>query len=71
MKNKKIRTAGWLVVILGICLGILVGSCSVFEHQPVVMAPPSIPGATYVGMETCATCHEAEYKYFMQTYLSI
>ena len=64
MKSKKMRLAGWLVVLLGICLGIFVGSCSVFEHQPVVMTPPSIPGATYVGWETCAQCHEAEYEYF-------
>jgi len=64
MKSKKMRIAGWSIVLLGICLGIFVGSCSVFEHQPVVMTPPSIPGATYVGMETCAQCHEAEHEYF-------
>lgn len=64
MNRKRVRIAGWLAVLLCVGLGIFIGACSIFEHQPVVMTPPTIPGATYVGWETCATCHEAEYKYF-------
>jgi len=30
----------------------------------VVMTPPSIPGASYVGWETCADCHQKQYQYF-------
>jgi predicted CXXCH cytochrome family protein len=64
MEGKKARAIGWLAVVLCIVLGIFISACSIFEYEPVVMTPPSIPGATYVGWETCATCHEAEYKYF-------
>lgn len=31
-------------------------SCGTLQHA--IMAPPDIPGATFVGSETCATCHE-------------
>lgn len=40
-------------------------SCATVER--VVVAPPMIPGAKYVGMETCATCHEKEVKDFKLT----
>ena len=64
MKRKTVWVTGWLVTILFTGLGIFIGACSVFEYKPVVMTPPSIPGATYVGWKTCAGCHEDEYKYF-------
>src|SRR3989339_96209 len=64
MNKGKARIAGRLMVLLCIGLGVFVASCSMFERQPVVMTPPSIPGASYVGSETCATCHEEEHKYF-------
>jgi predicted CXXCH cytochrome family protein len=35
-----------------------------FKHAPVVMRPPSIPGAEYVGPEACVECHEEESRYF-------
>jgi predicted CXXCH cytochrome family protein len=34
-------------------------SCSSFEPSRAILAPPSIPGAEFVGSENCATCHEA------------
>lgn len=33
-------------------------SCSNFETNRTLLAPPSIPGAEFVGSEECATCHE-------------
>ena len=62
MKRKRPRIAGWL--LLCISLGIFIGACSIFKYEPVVMTPVSIPGAEYVGPDTCAECHEAEAKYF-------
>jgi predicted CXXCH cytochrome family protein len=38
-----------------------------FEYEHVVMTPLSMPGAEYVGAETCSGCHEEEYKYFKLT----
>jgi len=40
-------------------------SCATIDH--VVVAPPMIPGATYVGMDQCAVCHEKEVKDFKLT----
>ncbi len=37
-------------------------SCATIDR--VVVAPPLIPGAKYVGMETCAACHAKEFKDF-------
>ena len=33
-------------------------SCSSFESSRAIVAPPSIPGAEFVGSDECATCHE-------------
>ncbi|MFA6425257.1 MAG: cytochrome c3 family protein [Phycisphaerae bacterium] len=63
MERKKTRTA--VIVLLCISMGIFVASCDdMFKYEPVTVAPPSIPGAKYVGAETCATCHDTETKYF-------
>jgi len=43
----------------------LVISCATVER--VVVAPPMIPGATYVGMDACALCHEAQVKEFKRS----
>jgi predicted CXXCH cytochrome family protein len=49
--------ARWLG-IGGCLIGVVVlASCSLFQHQDAVMAPPTIPGAEYVGTETCIVCH--------------
>lgn len=66
MKRKKTRTVGRLVLMC-IGLSIFVGACNMFKYEPVVMTPPLIPGASYVGSETCANCHDAQYKYFQLT----
>jgi predicted CXXCH cytochrome family protein len=41
----------------GAALAVILLSCSTTTHT--VVAPPSIPGAEFVGSEECATCHEA------------
>ena len=43
----------------GFALTVILLSCSSFETSRSIMAPPSIPGAEFVGSEECATCHEA------------
>ena len=62
MTRKKPRPAGWLLLCIG--SGIVFGACTVFQPDGLVMTPPSMPGAEYVGTETCAGCHEDEHKYF-------
>jgi predicted CXXCH cytochrome family protein len=44
-----------------------------FDYEPVVMTPLSIPGAEYVGAENCAAedCHPKEYKYFQSVAIDI
>jgi predicted CXXCH cytochrome family protein len=64
-RNRMVRpkTIGWLIGLIGI--GIIVISCATVER--VVVAPPMIPGAKYVGMDQCAICHEKEVKNFKLT----
>lgn len=64
MKKRKTHVASGLIILVCAGIGIFIGACSMFEFSPVVMTPPSIPGASYLGSETCATCHEAQSKYF-------
>jgi predicted CXXCH cytochrome family protein len=40
-------------------LTVILLSCSSFETNRTVLAPPSIPGAEFVGSESCETCHES------------
>ena len=49
----------WWAVGGGAALTVILLSCSNFESSHAIMAPPSIPGAEFVGSEECATCHEA------------
>src|SRR3990170_6481266 len=42
----------------------LVGCTGMFKYKDVVFAPPLIPGAEYMGDETCRACHEEQSKYF-------
>ena len=51
-------------LIVSIVLAALAGSCTMFEYEEMVVAPPIMPGASYVGSQTCAACHEKENKYF-------
>src|SRR5438067_3309837 len=48
----------WWAVGGGVALTVVLLSCSNFETTHAIMAPPSIPGAEFVGSEECATCHE-------------
>lgn len=49
--------------VLGLIVtAIVVISCATVNR--VVVAPPSIPGATFVGSESCATCHDEISKDF-------
>ena len=52
--SKFVRWA--LVSIGGLGLGVVALSCSTVTRT--VMAPPSIPNATFAGSETCVQCHE-------------
>lgn len=56
------------VVVSGIAgllgLGLAISCATV---QRVVVAPPMIPGAKYVGMEQCALCHEKQTASFQRT----
>lgn len=58
---------GLAYICIGLC--IFIGACSVLDHQPVTLVLATIPGAEYVGPETCASddCHAAEYRYFQLT----
>ena len=50
------RWLPWLMLMTGVgIVGVLLSSCSTVERT--VMAPPEIPGATYVGNKACADCH--------------
>lgn len=52
-----------IAVLLGmVALSVFVFSCATIER--VVVAPPMVPGAKYVGMDTCQTCHEKEVRDF-------
>jgi len=44
------------LILAGLLAGVVVISCASVSR--VVMAPPQIPGATFVGSETCEQCHE-------------
>jgi len=40
-------------------LTVILLSCSTFETNRAILAPPSIVGAEFVGSEACETCHES------------
>ena len=42
----------------GAAAALVLLSCSSFESSHAIVAPPSIPGAEFVGSEECATCHD-------------
>lgn len=52
------REKFWWAVGGGIALTVVLLSCSNFETNRTLLAPPGIPGAEFVGSEECATCHE-------------
>lgn len=63
MNRKQLTTA--VAGIAAAALVTLVISCATIDR--VVVAPPLIPGASYVGMDQCALCHEHEVQNFKLT----
>lgn len=53
-----------LILCIYPALVLLITACSMFRHCDVVIAPPLIPGAEYVGQEACKACHADQHKYF-------
>ncbi len=51
-----------LAVLAAVAISLVIISCATINR--VMVAPPMIPGAKYVGMDTCGTCHEKEVKNF-------
>lgn len=49
----------WWMAGGGAALTLVLLSCSSLESSRAIVAPPSIPGAEFVGSEECATCHDA------------
>lgn len=61
MSGKKRKDLpGWLLIVPCMAIGLLIASCTT---QEVAMMPVLNPGATYVGSEACADCHEKELAY--------
>lgn len=48
----------WWAIGGGASLTLVLLSCSNFESSHAILAPPSIPGAEFVGSSECTTCHE-------------
>ena len=57
----------WMILLLCLVAGVFLVSCRLFKIEMVNIRPLSMPGAEYVGMDTCIACHEAEHKYFELT----
>lgn len=56
------RTGRRVLLGIGCLLPVLLFSC--VNVNRVLVAPPTIPGATVVGNETCSQCHEPITKHF-------
>jgi predicted CXXCH cytochrome family protein len=65
VQRRTLRPGAIVGIIGGIALAVVVISCATVDR--VVLAPPMIPGAKYVGMDQCALCHEKEVKNFKLT----
>ncbi len=64
-KNKRlVPTVSLALILLCVLSGVFIAPCSLFKPAPVSIRPLAIPGAEYVGMDTCISCHEDEHKYF-------
>lgn len=57
-------SVGAALLLLCIAAGMLVGCWEMFKPGIVAILPAQIPGAEYVGMETCGTCHKDEIREF-------
>jgi predicted CXXCH cytochrome family protein len=58
--ERRRRRIGWIVMAL-LSAGVLISCVTV---NRVVMVPPDIPGAEYVGSTACAECHTEVNKHF-------
>jgi len=60
----RLPAAWWILRCTSLCL--LVCACSTLDRAPVAMIPSPVPGAEYVGPETCSTsdCHQTEHRFF-------
>jgi len=56
LKRTRLTTPVTVGASVGVALIALAISCATIER--VIVAPPMIPGATFVGMDQCALCHE-------------
>jgi predicted CXXCH cytochrome family protein len=65
VKKAQATTQALVGIVACIALAIVIVSCATVDR--VVVAPPMIPGAKYVGMDQCALCHEKQVKDFNLT----
>ncbi len=63
LKNRATVTSS-LVILLCIAMGVFVASCQNLGPRGVVISPIAIPGAEYVGMDSCKMCHTKEAAQF-------
>ena len=61
------RISGKTIIVLAALVATAIGIISCATVDRVVVVPPMIPGAKYVGMDQCALCHEKEVKDFNLT----
>ena len=66
-RNKSALANKWCLIFLCIAVGAFVAACDLFRFEKVTMLPLAIPGAEYVGMDTCIECHADEHKYFQMS----
>lgn len=66
MFKNKVSVAGSLIIlVLGVgAAGVLLPSCDRFKSSRALVLPVSVPGAEYVGMDTCIECHKKESREF-------
>ena len=64
MAKKKKIVSSTIALFTVAVLGALLCSCTELAFESVVVMPPMMPGATFVGAETCSGCHEDEHRYF-------
>jgi predicted CXXCH cytochrome family protein len=61
-QNKHQSSHRFLAILMAVVIAIVLISCATVNR--IVLAPPQIPGATFVGTESCETCHEEVNKDF-------
>ena len=62
MKTRPSWTLNKLLIGGAVLWGLLLVSCVMADRT--IMAPPQIPGATFVGTKQCAECHDDKTKHF-------